>query len=129
MSSIRNAIASARTATRKATRHTSWRSTAGAASTAAIVLFGFFYERIFKDPLPADVRDALVLLFATAVTWWGASTRDNRVSSEDVGIKGRVVGEIVEGSAIKLAEPVEVVEPEPQTTPDPAVAAKPTEPA
>lgn len=117
---IRNALSSVRTAA----RHRSWQSTVGAASTAAIVLFGFFYERLFKEPLPADVRDALVLLFATAVTWWGAATRDNRVSSEDVGIKDRVVGEVVAGSAIVLKQPVEIVDPEPQTTPEPAVAAK-----
>ena len=54
----------------------------------------------------------------------GIFARDNDVSSEDVGIKERVVGEIVEGSAIKLAKPVEVVEPDPQTAQEPAAQAK-----
>lgn len=81
------------------------------------------------DSIPHWLRVAGLIASVVGLAAAGIFARDNDVSSEDVGIKGRVVGEIVEGSAIKLAEPVEVVEPEPQTTPEPAVAAKSTESA
>lgn len=81
------------------------------------------------DALPHWLRVTGLILSVVGLALAGIFARDNDVSSEDVGIKDRVVGELVEGSAIKLAQPDEIVEPEPMTAPEPAAQAKPTEPA
>lgn len=76
------------------------------------------------DSLPHWLRVAGLAMSVVGLALAGIFARDNDVSSEDVGIKDRAHGTAGAGSTIKLAEPVEIVESEPLTTPEPAVAAK-----
>jgi hypothetical protein len=89
----------------------SYRTTWAALAAALSILIYFVLEKWLGYDLPADVEGAIGAVVAAAIGAIGVFARDNRVSSEDAGIKDRVVGDVVEGSAIRLAQPVEIVEP------------------
>lgn len=103
---------------------TSPKTTISALVAAILTILYFVVDKFFGVQLPNEVVGAIGTVFGIALGALGVFARDNRVSSEDVGIKDRVIGTAGAGSTIKLAEPVEIVEPEPQTTPEPAAQAK-----
>ena len=105
---------------------TSPKTTYSAIVAALLAIVYFVLDRWLDIDIPPDVEGAIGVLIAAAVGAIGAFARDNNVTSEQVNLKGQVVGTAGAGSTIKPAEPVEVVEPEPQTTPEPAAQAKDT---
>jgi hypothetical protein len=103
---------------------TSPKTTYSALVAALLAIVYFALDRWLGVDIPPDIEGAIGVIVFTLVGAVGAFARDNNVTSEQANLKGQVVGTAGAGSTIKLAEPVEVVEPEPETTPEPTVPAK-----
>lgn len=103
---------------------TSPKTTVSAIVAAVLAIVYFALDRWVGVDIPPEVEGAIGVIVAALVAAVGTFARDNNVTSEQANLKGSVVGTAGTGSTIKLAEPVEVVEPSPETTPEPAAQAK-----
>jgi hypothetical protein len=99
----------------------SYRTTWSALAAAVPIIVYFVIEKLIGYDLPSEVEGAVGTIVGAAILALGTYARDNRVTSEDAGLKKQVVGEVGAGSTIKLAEPVEVVEAEPAKSQDPSL--------